>query len=1008
MASLRSTFLVSIVPPLVVSLCAAQATKISAPLSFPSGQHGGPVEESALTPDGVRVVYRAGQDFSDVPELYVARTDGSQPVQKLSGTTATTPLNAVLGFQLDHDGTRAVYHLGGGGLYSVRVDGSAAPIGLGSASVYAITPDDTHVVSLQTNGFALDVRNIDGSGTPLILTTGNVDTLALTPDGSRVVYLQTFSVFVGQTQFFPRRLFSVPIDGSTAAVQLSASGPPNGSVASFRLAASGTHVVYRGDQEVVARDELYSVPVAGGTPVRLNAALFTNGDVTQFDLNASADRAVYVASQERSLPDLYSVPIHGGTPARLDPPLGTSGEVSGIGQAFRISPNGRRVLFSVRPAPGATRALYLANVDGSGNARRLDAALVGPFAWSLDNRLAVYQGNETPGTVELFAQLLAGRGLRSASLSARPSPRIRLNAPLVAGGDVLTFQVARDGRHVIYRADQDALDVNELYSVPIDGSAPAVKLSAPLVAGGDVVSQPPPMTDANTVLYYADGQSDEVVELFAVPIAGGPATKLNGALDPGPPYTDVKEVRSTPDGLHAVYQEVGQLSTQDLHVVDLTTHAVTSVGMPVVGDIQTSSMRVSPDGTRIAFLTGTDLNPPPDILCSTPLDGSQPPVVLSPPLGDATRLPHWAFSPDSAYLAFHAYSTSPASVVVSELYAVPADGSAPAVLLDDELHAILLMHPDGLHVAYHAGAQRDLYLARLDGSLSPVQLVDSSVAHGPSQFATLPFQAQFNLDGRRIVFCDDLAATHYDLYSVATAGGAAPLLLSGTLVTGGNVQRFELSADGTRAVYLADADVDGRTELYSVPIDGSSAPVVLSRRPSTLSVRQFVLSPDGSRVAFDQGALCVAPSDGSAPPAVTSVGLSTSSALGFSPDGAWIVVHGNDTLRSVPADGSSSGVVLNGTLDSLQNDAPKFLISADSQWVVYRSTPLDSYFVQLFASALDGASAPVRIDAPAVERGSVGGSAPHLSYVLTPDGRALYTADHDRSAVIELFESALP
>ena len=46
----------------------------------------------------------------------------------------------------------------------------------------------------------------------------------------------------------------------------------------------------------------------------------------------------------------------------------------------------------------------------------------------------------------------------------------KLNAPLVSGGNVEDdFQINPDSVWVVYRADQDTDEVKELYSVPIGG-----------------------------------------------------------------------------------------------------------------------------------------------------------------------------------------------------------------------------------------------------------------------------------------------------------------------------------------------------------------------------------------------------------------------------------------------------------------------------------------------------------------------------------------------------------
>ena len=46
---------------------------------------------------------------------------------------------------------------------------------------------------------------------------------------------------------------------------------------------------------------------------------------------------------------------------------------------------------------------------------------------------------------------------------------LKLNSPLVDGGNVLAFRITGDNTHVIYRADQDINETIDLYSVPLSG-----------------------------------------------------------------------------------------------------------------------------------------------------------------------------------------------------------------------------------------------------------------------------------------------------------------------------------------------------------------------------------------------------------------------------------------------------------------------------------------------------------------------------------------------------------
>lgn len=69
-----------------------------------------------------------------------------------------------------------------------------------------------------------------------------------------------------------------------------------------------------------------------------------------------------------------------------------------------------------------------------------------------------------------------------------------------------------DGSRVVYAADQDQNDVVELFVVPADGSQAPLKLNPPLVAGGDVTRFA--AGNGGRVLYLVDQEQDEVHELY--------------------------------------------------------------------------------------------------------------------------------------------------------------------------------------------------------------------------------------------------------------------------------------------------------------------------------------------------------------------------------------------------------------------------------------------------------------------------------------------------------------
>src|SRR6185295_16632651 len=87
-----------------------------------------------------------------------------------------------------------------------------------------------------------------------------------------------------------------------------------------------------------------------------------------------------------------------------------------------------------------------------------------------------------------------------------------------------------DGTRALYAADQELDERIEVYSVPIGGGQ-SVKLNGPLVAGGDVTAGSPRFNfNGSRVLYHADQDADEVFEIYSVASGGGIRVKLNGPM----------------------------------------------------------------------------------------------------------------------------------------------------------------------------------------------------------------------------------------------------------------------------------------------------------------------------------------------------------------------------------------------------------------------------------------------------------------------------------------------
>ena len=129
--------------------------------------------------------------------------------------------------------------------------------------------------------------------------------------------------------------------------KLSGSMPDYGDVRNWTAGESaisqdGRYVVFVADRDNDEMTELYSVPLTGGEPVRLNSPLTNGGNVSRFYISPDSQWVVYMADQEQDGRDeLYSVPVGGGSATKINAPLVTGGDVT----SFRITPNSQGVVY---------------------------------------------------------------------------------------------------------------------------------------------------------------------------------------------------------------------------------------------------------------------------------------------------------------------------------------------------------------------------------------------------------------------------------------------------------------------------------------------------------------------------------------------------------------------------------------------------------------------------------------------------------------------------------------
>ena len=92
--------------------------------------------------------------------------------------------------------------------------------------------------------------------------------------------------------------------------------------------------------------------------------------------------------------------------------------------------------------------------------------------------------------------------------------------------ELIDFKISQDGTTVIYRAFENGDFSRELFSVPITGGGAPVRVNAPLPTNGQISLDFEISPDSSTVVYRGEQNDVNISEIFSVPITGGPPIRL--------------------------------------------------------------------------------------------------------------------------------------------------------------------------------------------------------------------------------------------------------------------------------------------------------------------------------------------------------------------------------------------------------------------------------------------------------------------------------------------------
>ena len=500
------------------------------------------------------------------------------------------------------------------------------------------------------------------------------------------------------------------------------------------------------------------------------------------------------------------------------------------------------------PPPVTIEPVKVSGTPTFGGLRLVDA-----FAWAPDSSRLAYIAKQSSNSEELY--------------SATPDGLVNdavAPVPLPSDGDVVSFSWASDltlADKIAYLADQATLNIDELYSSAPDGSDNQNR-SGTLVSGGFVLDQyawAQSTLDPDTLVFIARKDDATQSELYASFDDGATVIRLSANLVSG---GNVLDFAISPDGRTVAYradQEVNDI--EELYTVSINGGAVFNVSLiapanrPEVFD----DYEWAPNSTRIAYRANNLLSGPTggniELFTNNEFGSSQITVSIAPVIGQDVI--EFAWSPDSLQLAYNAnvivsreqqfdlFTTSPISQDNIRL-----TGSLPAFANANTI----TWSPNSLLVAYLADVNlieiNELFVADPTNPPvgAPVPISGSLVTGGQvTDYAWSPDSFQL------AYLADQFVDEQFELYTALTFGNQLPIVVSQLTLDGSDVIDFAWSPDlsiSNRIAYVADQDVVGVFELYSVSPNGSSNTNISGGLNPGEEVIDFEWAPNAALIAY--------------------------------------------------------------------------------------------------------------------------------------------------------------
>ncbi len=376
-------------------------------------------------------------------------------------------------------------------------------------------------------------------------------------------------------------IFSVPLP-SGSPIRLTAPLPPGADYdADFVVSPDGSRVAYDAYQDSATYHSLYTIPIGGGTAIRVSKAGENSWNAI---FSPDSQWLVFSTTKPDSSEHLYRVPASGPASSAVEMTIQGAADFSVYD--FKISPDGERLVFIGRLNAAADWGIYSMPLMGNGSdyvklSRDFTQQWIVSFEITPDGQYVVYRYIYKDGD-------FTGAKLYSVPIAGPISEDHNISGTLVAGGKVEGFKLSPNGLRVVFSASKEVADKFELYSARVrQGLIPSfpIKLNVVLPDDKDVYFETLDISPDNSWVAYQANQNN-AHDTFIVPLYG-PASeniKVNLPISFTMGWTDY--LHFTPDSQRLIFTSMQDTAGyRELYSIPVGSQASEAVKLNLPLDI---------------------------------------------------------------------------------------------------------------------------------------------------------------------------------------------------------------------------------------------------------------------------------------------------------------------------------------------------------------------------------------------------------------------------------------